>query len=445
MSEAHSGDLKRVLGFWDLVFYGIVLIQPIAAIGLFGIGQQLSHGHMSTTILVAMLAMSITAISYGRMGSRYPSAGSAYTFVSRGLNAELGFLIGWVTVIDYFLIPVISTVYAALTLNRLVPQVPFAAWVAIITLGITILNLRGIRATSLWNKWLLFAMCIVIVVYFVLATNHLVANGTLWSIEPFYNPETFNIASILTATSFVALTYIGFDSITTLSEEAKNPRRDIMLASVVVCLLTGLLGVTQIYLAARVWPDYNTFPQAETAFYDVAGRVGGTLFFNVVALTLLVACIGTAWTAQAAGARVLFGMGRDGVLPRRFFGRINEHTRVPDRNVLLLGVATVVGSLLLSYQFSAQTLNFGAFLAFMGVNLAAIRTFYLRGGDNRHALRDLVVPALGFLFCAAIWASLPLQAKALGGLWLLAGILYLVFLKVQARSLPQTEVLAGKE
>lgn len=444
MSEAGRGDLKRVLGLWDLVFYGIVLIQPIAAVGLFGVGQKLSHGHMPTTLLVAMFAMLATAISYGRMASRYPSAGSAYTFVSRGLNAELGFLTGWVTAIDYFLIPVISTIYASLTLNRLVPGVPFYAWAAIITLGITILNLRGIRATSMLNKQLLVGMSVVILVYLVLANTYLIENGTLWSIEPFYNADTFDLGSILTATSFVALTYIGFDSITTLSEEAKNPRRDVLLASVIVCLLTGLFGVVQIYLAARVWPDYSSFPQLETAFFDVAARVGGEWFFNVVALTLLVACIGTAWTAQAAGARVLYGMGRDGVLPRRIFGRINDKSRVPDLNVLLLGAATLCGCFLLSYQFSAQTLNFGAFLAFMGVNLAVIRTFYLRR-DGAHLIKDLAVPAVGFLFCAAIWASLPLQAKAIGGLWLLSGIIYLVVLKVQSKSLPRTEALTSKE
>lgn len=439
MSEPEPEHLKRVLGLWDLVFYGIVLIQPIAAVGLFGVGQQLSNGHMSTTILIAMLAMAATAISYGRMASVYPSAGSAYTFVSRGLNTHLGFLVGWVTVMDYFLIPVISTVYASLTLTRLMPEVPFFVWVIGITAVLTLMNLRGIRSTTLWNRGLLLAMCVVIVAYFALAIIYLLRNGTLWSVEPFYNADTFQLGSILTATSFVALTYIGFDSVTTLAEEVKNPRRNVLLASVIVCLLTGLFSITQIYLAARIWPDYHSFPQAETAFFDVCARIGGVWFFNVMAVTLLVACVGTAWTGQAAGARLLYGMGRDGVLPRRFFGRINEKSKVPDWNVLLLGAATVAGALFLSYEHAAQTLNFGAFLAFMGVNAAVVRTFYFNR-EGRHLGKDLIAPAIGFLFCAAIWLSLPLPAKIVGGLWLLAGIVYLVVLKPKARQQPVPEL-----
>lgn len=443
MSQPEPEKLKRVLGLWDLVFYGIVLIQPIAAVGLFGVGQQLSHGHMPTTILIAMCAMAATAVSYGRMASVYPAAGSAYTFVSRGLNSNIGFLTGWVTVLDYVLIPVISTVYSALTLSRLVPDVPFYVWVVGITVLLTVMNLRGIRSTTLWNRGLLFAMCAVIVAYFVLAMSFLLRNGTLWSIEPFYNPTTFDITSILTATSFVALTYIGFDSVTTLAEEVKNPRRNVLLATVIVCLVTGVFSVVQIYLAARIWPDYNSFPQTETAFFDVCARIGGVWFFNVIAITLLVACVGTAWTGQAAGARLLYGMGRDGVLPRRFFARVNEKTNVPDLNVILLGAITIGGALFFSYEHAAQTLNFGAFLAFMAVNAAVVRTFYF-GGKERHFWKDIVAPGIGFLFCAAIWVSLPLQAKMIGGVWLLIGAIYLVVLRMRGKQAPAVQPLPNE-
>ena len=168
---SHSGsptELKRVLGLWDLVFYGIVLIQPIAAVGLFGIAQQMSRGQMVTTVLIAMCAMMLTAVSYGRMASVYPSAGSAYTYVSRGLNAHLGFLAGWAMVLDYLILPIVSTVYASLTLTRIVPHVPFAVWVLILIAITTWLNLRGMRSTARSNIILLVAMCIVIAALFVI-------------------------------------------------------------------------------------------------------------------------------------------------------------------------------------------------------------------------------------------------------------------------------------
>ncbi|HKR27110.1 MAG TPA: APC family permease [Acidobacteriaceae bacterium] len=421
--------LTRVLGLWDLVFYGIVLIQPIAAVGLFGVAQQLSRGQMVTTVLIAMCAMMLTAVSYGRMASVYPSAGSAYTYVSRGLNAHIGFLAGWAMVLDYLIVPIVSMIYAALTLTRLVPGVPYAAWVVLLTLLITGLNLAGIRSAAKSNIVLLFVMCLVIGWFFVMAVRYLALHGgahALFSLQPVYDPAEFNLHAVFTATSFAALTYIGFDGVTTLAEDVKNPRRNVLIATVLVCLLTGLMSSLQIYLAARVWPAYNNFPNVETAFLDVCGRAGGPWLFQGMAVTLLVACIGTTLTGQLGAARLLYGMGRDGVLPRSAFGRLNPHG-TPVFNMLLIGGITLAGSLLMNYEHAAEVLNFGAFIAFMGVNLAALRTFYRRG-SFASLWRDLAAPIAGFLFCAVIWVSLPRLAKEIGATWLIVGLIYLATL-----------------
>ena len=420
-------QLKRVLGLWDLVFYGLVLIQPIAAVGLFGVAQRLSDGHMVATILIAMVAMAATAVSYGRMAAVYPSAGSAYTFVSQGLNAHLGFLAGWATILDYLIIPIVSTTYASLTLARLLPRVPFAVWVVSIVVLVTWLNLRGIRSTARWNIGLLVAMCVVIAVYFVLAAAYLSKRGALWSVAPLYNPQTFQWKHVMMATSFAALTYIGFDGVTTLAEEVENPRRNVLLATVIVCLLTGVFSAVQIYLAARVWPDYGSFPNVETAFFDVCGRIGGRPMFHAMAATLFVACVGSALTGQVGAARLLYGMGRDGVLPRKLFGKLEADTGVPRTNLLLIGAATIAGSLLLSYEHAAEVLNFGAFLAFMGVNAAVVSTYFVRQ-QERNVAGNVLAPLAGFAFCGVIWWNLPLPAKQIGGAWLALGVVYLAVL-----------------
>jgi putrescine importer len=421
--------LKRVLGLWDLVFYGIVLIQPIAAVGLFGVAQQLSRGQMVTTILIAMLAMMLTAVSYGRMASVYPSAGSAYTYVSRGLNAQIGFLAGWAMVLDYLVLPVVATIYAALTLTRLVHGVPYAVWVIGLTLLVTALNLAGVRSAARSNIILLAGMFVVIAWYFIMTTRYLALHGgahALFSLQPIYNPSTFNLRSVMTATSFAALTYIGFDGVTTLAEDVENPRRNVLVATVLVCAFTGIFSAIQIYLAARVWPTYNNFPNVETAFLDVCGRAGGPWLFQAMALTLFVACVGSALTAQLGAARLLYGMGRDSVLPKRAFGRLNRHG-TPAFNILFISTITVAGALAMNYEHSAELLNFGAFIAFMGVNLAVVRTFYERK-QRGSVWRDLLPPVGGFLFCFFIWLSLPGLAKTIGTAWLVAGIVYLVVL-----------------
>lgn len=421
--------LRRVLTIWDLVFYGIILVSPIAPVGIFGIGQKLSFGHVSTAVLVAMAAMMITAFSYGRMAAIFPSAGSAYTYVSRGLNPFVGSLIGWAMVLDYLVIPIVNVIYPALTFKRLFPQVPYAAWVIVVAAAIISLNLTGIRLTARTNEVLLAILSVVVVAFFVSAVRFIVHThgaGGLVSLQPFYNPATFNFGALRTATSLAALTYIGFDGVTTLAEEVKNPKRTVPIATVLVCLICGVLSTAQMYLGDLVWPDYHTFPNLETAFIDVCLRAGGVALFHGMAASMIIACFGSGLAGVAGAARLLYGMGRDDVLPRRFFARVSSKYNVPSLNVLLIGVLTVIGSLVISFEHAAELLNFGAFLAFMGVNLTCIQQFCLRPqiGRKRNLVSDLLVPGVGFIFCLAIWGSLPLPAKWAGGIWFAIGFIY---------------------
>lgn len=428
-SDYGPAKLRRVLTLWDLVLYGIILIMPIAPVPLFGLVQQLSDGHAVTTILLAMVAMTLTAYSYGRMASLYPSAGSAYVYVGRGLNAHLGFLAGWAMFLDYLLVPLVCTIYGALTLHRLMPEIPYVVWAAILVSAMTFINLRGIRATSGANLVLLLVMMAVVLAFIALAVRFLFDRQGwhgLVALQPFYDPATFHLSSIATATSLAALTYGGFDGVSTLSEDAKNPRRDVLLATVLVCVFTGLFGGLQIYLAQRVWPDYRLFPNIETAFMDVAARVGGPMLFEAFALILIVANLGSGMTAQAGLSRLLFGMGRDGVIPAKFFAHLNVKRATPVYSLWFIGMLTFVGSLLLNYAQAAELINFGAFLAFMGVNAATIRRFYFapEQGHRPRVVADAIFPAIGLIFCAAIWLSLPTHAKILGSVWFVLGITY---------------------
>jgi amino acid transporter len=418
-----------VLSLWDLILYGIVLIMPIAPVPLFGIVQKLSLGHAVTTILIAMVAMMLTAFSYGRMAALYPSAGSAYTYVGRGLNPHLGFLAGWAMFLDYLLVPLICTIYGALTVQRLVPDVPYWIWAAMFAGMMTFVNLRGIKATAGANLVLCAVMCGVVVWFIVVAVRFLLGHQGwhgLFAVEPFYHPGNFHFSSIATATSVAALTYGGFDGVTTLAEDVKNPRRNVLLATVLVCLFTGIFGGLQIYLAQRVWPDYTTFSNLETAFMDVSRVVGGAWLFQAMAGILIIANLGSGLTAQAGVSRLLFGMGRDGVLPRRLFAYLDPKRNAPTFNILLVGFLAFLGALVLNYERAAELINFGAFLAFMGVNAATIRQFYFvkAEGRKRKLFQDAVVPLAGFLFCLTIWLNLATPAKIAGAVWFIVGISY---------------------
>jgi putrescine importer len=421
-------SLRRVLSLKDLILYGIILIMPIAPVPLFGIVQKLSNGHAATTILLAMVAMMLTAISYGRMAAKFPAAGSAYTYVGRGLNPHLGFLAGWAMILDYLLVPLICTVYAALTIQRLVPTVPYAVWSAVCAGFMTVINLRGIRATATANLILMISMMVVILAFMGLAVHWLFrAQGWagIFSTLPFYAPETFRWKSIMTGTSLAALTYGGFDGVSTLSEDVENPRRNILLATVFVCFFTGIFGGLQVYLAQRISPGIANFSNLETAFIDITRIVGGPVLFAAMAAILIVANLGSGLTAMAGVSRLLFGMGRDKVLPKNVFGYLDKNRSTPVYNILLVGVFVYIGSLFLNFERAAELINFGAFIAFMGVNAAVIRQFYfLRPKVERRLISDVLLPASGFLFCFAIWVSLPGQAKILGCVWFALGLIW---------------------
>jgi len=421
--------LRRVLTLWDLIFYGIVLIMPIAPVPMFGVAQVLSRGHFVTTILIAMVAMMFTAISYGRMATLYPTAGSAYTYVGRGLNPHLGFLTGWAMFLDYLIQPLLNGIYGALTIQRFFPFIPYAVLAAIFVGIMTFLNLRGIRATARANIILLTIMCAVIGVFMVLAVRylfHFQGWSGMFSLQPFYDPKTFNPRVIWTATSYAALTYIGFDGVTTLAEDVENPKRNVMLATVSVCLFTGIVGGLEVYLGQRVWPGYTSFHNTETAFMDVTRRVGGPMLFQALGLVLILATIGAGLTGQVGAARLLFGMGRDNVLPRKLFAYLDPKRNTPTRNIWLIGIVAYIGTLFITYEQAGETLNFGAFLAFMGVNLATFWQFGIvkRPGRRRQWFADIVMPLLGFVFCLWIWLGLKLPAKTIGGAWFMAGLIY---------------------
>ncbi len=426
---AQAPGLRRVLTLKDLIFYGLVLMQPIAPVGILGFSQQMSHGHAVTTILIGMVAMMLTAFSYGKMAALYPSAGSAYTYVGRELNQHLGFLVGWVMTLNYMMIPLINTVFGSLTLYRLVPQIPYVIWVAIFVGVITFFNLRGIRAVANTNTVFLGIMTAVILLFVALAA-HYVAKMHGWlglfSFQAFYDPRTFDVRSVSKATSLAVLTYVGFDGVTTLAEEVKDAKRTVPLATVLICLLVGIYSGVEIYLAQLAWPDYLHFPNIETAFLDVTRRVGGPLLFAAMGGVFILACLGSGLTGQVGAARLLYGMGRDNVIPRRLFGHLDPQRGNPSFNVWVIAALTFAGALFISYERTAELLNFGAFIGYMGVNVAAIRRFHPRPGKGvlREWLGGALVPGLGFVFCFVIWWGLAAPAKVIGGIWLLLGIIY---------------------
>jgi len=414
-----------------------------------------------TTILIAMVAMLFTAISYGRMARAYPSAGSAFTYVGQEINPALGYVTGWSMVMDYMLNPMICIIWCSQQAHVFAPGIPYAGWAVFFFLMFTGLNLQGVKTSARVNTGLAVAMGVVITIFFVTASRYIFGHphdGADFFTRPFYDPQMWNTGAVLGGTSIAVLTYIGFDGISTLSEEAENPRRNILLATVLTCVVIGILSAVEVYVAQLVWPASEPFKDIDTAFTFVAGRAWAPMF-AILGFTLLVANFGSGMGAQLGAARLLYGMGRSKALPQSFFGAIDPKRHVPRNNVIFVGVVALIGAFLISYGLGAEMLNFGALIAFMGVNVAAYKHYqfshskwlftklvvplltvfvivvglksdllgsstWILGGIGWLILAVFASPMAGFVICFVLWWHLSIPAKIVGSIWMLVGIAF---------------------
>jgi amino acid transporter len=417
----------------DLILYGVIVIQPVAPMSSFGVLSDHGHGHVVTTLLLAMIAMLFTAISYGRMARAYPSAGSAFTYVGQEINPTLGFVTGWSMVMDYMLNPMICIIWIAELAYVKAPAVPYWGWAVFVALLFTGLNILGVRTSAKINAALAAAMGVVIFIFFVAAARYIFGHDHSlpgFFTRPFYDPATFSRGAVLEGTSIAVLTYIGFDGISTLSEEAENPRRNILFATVLTCLVIGILSAIQVYAAQLLWPASEPFPDQTTAFVSAAARAWPPLL-AIIGLTLVVANFGSGMGAHLGAARLLFGMGRSNALPK-FFGAIDPKRHIPRNSVLFVGAIALLGVFALGvvgahfhltpYDLGAEMLNFGALIAFMGVNAAAFIRYFLR--EPKKKLVNLFPPIFGFLICLLLWLNLSRPAKIAGAIWMVTGIAF---------------------
>jgi putrescine importer len=425
MAESAPGGprLRRTLTLWDLVLYGVVIIQPTAPMSVFGVLSDRGRGHVVTMILFAMVGMLFTAISYGRMARAYPSAGSAFTYVGQEINPAMGYVTGWSMVMDYMLNPIICTIWCSQQAHVFAPGVPYAVWVVFFATLFTSMNVQGVKTSARMNAGIAAGMGVVIAVFFVAAARYILGqpHDAGYFTRPFYDPQLFDLKTVLGGTSIAVLTYIGFDGISTLSEEVENPRRNILLATVATCLVIGILSAFQVYAAQLIWPASQPFPNVDTGFVHAAGRAWPPLF-AIVGGTLLLANMGSGMGAQLGAARLLYGMGRSNALPRAFFGVVDPKRRIPRNNVVFVGVVALIGAFVLNFGLGAELLNFGALIAFMGVNAAAFVRYYVRA--PRKTIGNLAPPVLGFLICLLLWLNLSWTAKLAGAAWMLVGIAF---------------------
>lgn len=436
----YRSELRRSLSLGDLLVYGLVFIVPIAPFSIFGIVFNASKGMVPLTYVIGLVAMVFTALSYREMSRAFPIAGSVYAYAGRGISPTAGFLAGWAILLDYLLIPTLCYVIGAVAMRSVVPQIPQPLWIIGFVVFNTTINLLGIETTARASKLFLYGELGVLAVFVVLGGMAVTrgVNGAHWSFAPFFAPQSFHIGLILSALSVAVLSFLGFDAISTLAEETKGGARVVGQATMITLCLAALLFIVQTYIAALLVPGQTEFvgeTATNDAFYAISAMVGGASLKGLVAISVaLSAAIANSLVAQAATARLLFSMARDGQLPR-FLAHVHPVRRVPERAVLLVSVVSLVLGLFFVGQVGllSSLVNFGALFSFLMLHVSVVVYFLIKRRTGSVGLH-LVSPVIGFVIIAFVLISADAHAKIGGVVWLAFGVLMAVGLRMAGRS-----------
>ncbi|MEI7367953.1 APC family permease [Pectobacterium aroidearum] len=428
---AKRAQLKRTLTLWPVVMMGLAYMQPMTIFDTFGIVSGLTDGHVATAYAFALVAILFTALSYGKLVKRFPSAGSAYTYAQKAISPHVGFMVGWSSLLDYLFMPMINILLAKIYLEAIFPGVPSWIFVAALVGLMTLFNLRGINLVANLNSIIVVVQVAIMAVFLGLVIHGVYLGegaGTLTSTRPFWS-ENAHVVPMITGATILCFSFLGFDGISSLSEETQDAGRVIPKAIFLTALIGGVIFVAVAYFLQLYFPDISRFKEPDASQPEIMLYVAGKFFQSIILVFSCVTVLASGMAAHAGVSRLMYVMGRDGVFPERFFGYIHPKWRTPALNVLLVGVIALSA---VSFDLVTATalINFGALVAFTFVNLSVISQFYIRERRNRtvkDTINFLVLPVLGALTVGALWVNLEASSMTLGLVWATIGLLYLAF------------------
>jgi putrescine importer len=424
--------LKRSLKLWQVVIMGLAYMTPMVVFDTFGIVSGETNGHVPAAYVIALIGMLFTAVSYGKLVKVFPQAGSAYTYTQKAMNRHLGFLVGWSSLLDYLFLPMVNALLTKLYLNALFPSVPDFIWVLVFVGIVTFLNLRSVNVLANFNTLFVLVQILIMVVFIILVIKGLNAGegtGTVFSMQPFF-VEGMNLPILITGATILCFSFLGFDAVTTLSEETPNPEKTIPKAILYTALWGGVIFITTSFFIQSFFPDNSRFIDSEAALPEIALYVGGKLFQSIFLCTTFVNTLASGLASHASVSRLLYVMGRDKVFPEKWFGYVHPKWRTPAINVLIVGVISL-SAWFFDLVTATSLINFGALMAFTFVNLSVISHFAVREKMHRtpKGFFDYVImPLIGAGLVGVLWINLDLSSLIMGISWFLIGLTYLVFL-----------------
>mgnify|MGYP001576122500 CR=1 FL=1 len=419
--------LRRALGTPSLVLLGLVYMVPLTIFTTYGIVTEITGGRLPVAYALTLVAMLFTARSYGRMARAYPVAGSAYAYSRRAFGGPVGFLTGWALMMDYVLLPMINYLVIGIYLEAAFPGVP--AWVFIIgsVALVTVLNWFGIIAVARANYVIIAAQAVFIVVFVVFAFVGISGSGSVDLLAPFVGDGSEpGFAPLMSGAAILCLSFLGFDAVSTFAEEARESKVVVPRAIMHTTLIAGVLFIGLAYISYLVLPT-TTFANVDAAAVEVMTTAGGVFLSAFFTATYVAGSIGSALTSQAAVSRIIYSMGRDGVLPS-VLGRLSPRWKSP---TVAIAITSAIGllALVLDLGLVATLISFGALAAFSIVNLSVIKHYFIDEGERSgvDVLNNLILPGIGFITTIWLWTSLSGTTLIVGIVWVALGFLWLLY------------------
>lgn len=435
-------QLRKTLTLMQVVMMGLAFLQPMTIFDTFGIVSGITNGHVATSYAIALVAILFTAVSYGKLVKRFPSAGSAYTYAQKSMSPYVGFMVGWSSLLDYLFMPMINILLAKIYLQAIFPGVEPWIFVFGLVALMTFFNLRGINVVANLNTAIVIVQVAVMVV-FVGLLIHGVYNGEgageLWTFRPFASVDA-ELIPMITGATILCFSFLGFDGISTLSEETPNAGKVIPKAIFLTALIGGIIFIAVSYFLQLYFPDISRFKNPEESQPEIMLYVAGALFQSIILVFSCVTVLASGMAAYAGVARLLYVMGRDGVFPEKTFGYVHPKWRTPAFNVLLVGFLAL-GAVFFDLVTATALINFGALVAFTFVNLSVISQFYIRERRNKGVMDHinyLILPIIGAATMGVLWINLEPGSMELGLVWGAIGLLYMVWITRRfRRPMPQ--------
>ncbi|MDR0237859.1 APC family permease [Acinetobacter sp.] len=430
-----SENNHKGLSLWQVVVIGVAYMAPATVFDTFGIISRVTEGRVPMAYMLALIAMLLTAFSYARFSRSSPKSGSAYTYTTETCGKTAGFFVGWCSLIDYLLIPLVNVLLASFYLNALIPDVSYTGWVIIMVGLLTLIN--SFRINILANFSFVFiaaTLSMMLVFIFLVITGIGKSEGysSVMTLRPLFNGHS-EYLTILTGVSLVCFSYLGFDAVSTLSHESKNPTKTIPRAIMLTTLLGGVIFITVSWFVQLSFPSLEQFKKPDEALPEIALYVGGALFQSALLTVQIMNAFASGLASHASASRLLYIMGRDGVFNKKIFGSVNTKLGTPLYSIFFVGIISLL-AIIIDLATAVSLVSFGALIAFTMVNFSVFMKFFVIGKERaglKNIFLNLLLPLASVLSILGLWLHLEKSALEFGGVWLAAGALLLLYKKLR--------------